>query len=161
MANSVCEVLLTEARLEAPGGGVAEPARPSGGKRVDPGAGAIVDFWGVVRELEDGREIDGINYEAHAAMAEYQLRLIAEESAKNFELKKVIVRHRIGFVSAGEASLFLQVAAGHRGTAFAAGRWIVDELKKRVPIWKRPRFKADNQASPESHLSPAARRAKL
>jgi molybdopterin synthase catalytic subunit len=94
-------------------------------------------------------------------MAEHQLRLIAEESAKNFQLKKVIVRHRIGFVSAGEASLFLQVTAGHRGAAFAAGEWIVDELKQRVPIWKRPRFKVHNQASGGSHLSPAARRAKL
>jgi molybdopterin synthase catalytic subunit len=183
MANSVCEVLLTEARLEASREDVAEPAfvgqplrnksragryepnrkgwatQPIGAsdaKRVDPGAGAIIDFWGVVRELEDGREIEGINYEAHAAMAEHQLRLIAEESAKNFQLKKVIVRHRIGFVSAGEASLFLQVTARHRAAAFAASEWIVDELKKRVPIWKRPRFKIDNQTSPESHLSPAA-----
>lgn len=174
MANSVCEVLLTEARLEAPREDIAEPVfvrqplrnksragryepsrrgraiqpvaatgHPPGAKRVDPGAGAIVDFWGVVRELEDGRKIDGINYEAHATMAEHQLRLIAEESAKNFQLKKVIIRHRIGFVSAGEASLFLEVTAGRRGAAFAASEWIVDELKKRVPIWKRPRFKVD------------------
>jgi molybdopterin synthase catalytic subunit len=174
MANSLYEVLLTEARLEAPREDVAEAAfvgqllrnksragryepsrkgrtiqplratgRPSGAKRVDPGAGAIVDFWGVVRELEDEREIEGIDYEAHAAMAEHQLQLIAQESAKNFKLKKVIIHHRIGFVSAGEASLFLQVKAGHRAAAFAASKWIVDELKKRVPIWKRPRFKID------------------
>jgi molybdopterin synthase catalytic subunit len=192
MANSVCEVLLTEARLEAPREDVAEPALvgqplrsksragryeanrrgraiqpvaatgyPPAAQRVDPGAGAIVDFWGVVRDLEDGREIEGINYEAHAAMAEHQLQVIAEESAKNFHVKRVIVRHRIGFVNAGEASLFLQVTAGHRGAAFAASEWIVHELKKRVPIWKRPRFKVGNQASPESHLSPATRCGKL
>jgi len=187
MANSVCEVLLTEARLEAPREDVAEPAfvgqplrsksragryepnrrgraiqpigatgRPSGAKRVNPGAGAIVDFWGVVRELEDGREIHGINYEAHAAMAEHQLRLIAEESAKNFQVKKVIVRHRIGFVNAGEASLFLQVTAGHRGAAFAAGEWIVDELKKRVPIWKRPRFKSKKRVAKRAPRRPGS-----
>ena len=174
MANSVCEVLLTEARLEVPKEDVAEPAmgghvlqeksrtrenraerrnsatQPVGesayagpAERVHLSAGAVVDFWGVVRGLEDGREIEGIDYEAHAAMAEHQLRLIAQESAKNFRLKKVIVHHRVGFVSAGEASLFLQVKAGHRAAAFAASKWIVDELKKRVPIWKRPRFKID------------------
>ena len=174
MANSVCEVLLTEARFEASKEDVAGPGmgghvfqgkwpgrqnraqRRSGAiqpvgatgcpehpERVDPGAGAIVDFWGVVRGTEDGREIEGIDYEAHAAMAEHQLRLIAQESAKNFQLMKVIVHHRVGFVSVGEASLFLQVKAGHRAAAFAASKWIVDELKKRVPIWKRPRFKMD------------------
>jgi len=174
MANSVCEVLLTEARFEASKEDVAGPGmgghvfqgkwpgrqnraqRRSGAiqpvgatgcpehpERVDPGAGAIVDFWGVVRGTEDGREIEGIDYEAHAAMAEHQLRLIAQESAKNFQLMKVIVHHRVGFVSAGEASLFLQVEAEHRAAAFAASKWIVDELKKRVPIWKRPRFKMD------------------
>jgi len=128
MANSVCEVLMTEARLKAPE------------KTLGPGTGAIVDFWGVVRGLEDEREIDGIEYEAHLAMAEHQLRLIAEESAKKFQLKKVIAYHRFGFVGAGEASLFLRVEAGHRAAAFAASKWIVDELKGRVPIWKRPRF---------------------
>jgi molybdopterin synthase catalytic subunit len=129
MANSVCEVLVTEARLESP--------------EVDPrlGAGAIVDFWGVVRGSEDEREIDGIEYEAHPAMAEHQLRLIARESAKKFQLKKITVYHRVGFVGAGEASLFLRVEARHRAAAFAASKWIVDELKVRVPIWKRPRFK--------------------
>jgi molybdopterin synthase catalytic subunit len=172
MANSVCEVLLTEARLETSNEDVAEPGMdrhvlqgkwsarqnraqrrsravqsvgatgcPAHAERVHPGAGAIVDFWGVVRGTEDGREIEGIAYEAHAAMAEHQLRLIAQESAKNFQLMKVIVHHRVGFVSAGEASLFLQVEAEHRAAAFAASKWIVDELKKRVPIWKRPRFK--------------------
>src|SRR5712691_5428553 len=102
MANSVCEILLTESTLRAPG---------QSGEAV---AGAVVDFWGVVRELEDGREIEGIDYEAHRAMAEHQLRLVAEEAAGKFRLKKVIVYHRVGFVRAGEASLFLQVAAEHR-----------------------------------------------
>src|SRR5712691_12171122 len=108
MANSVCEILLTEAALKAPG------------QSRDPVAGAVVDFWGVVRELEDGREIEGIDYEAHRAMAEHQLRLVAEEAAGKFRLKKVIVHHRIGFVRTGEPSLFLQVTAEHRAAAFEA-----------------------------------------
>ena len=128
MANSVCEVLVTEARLQAP-----EENRGLG-------TGAIVDFWGVVRRLEDEREIDGIEYEAHPAMAEHQLQLIVHESAKKFQLKKAIVYHRVGFVPTGEASLFLRVEAGRRAAAFAASKWIVDELKMRVPIWKRPAF---------------------
>jgi molybdopterin synthase catalytic subunit len=133
MANSVCEVLVTEAQLNAPG------------NRVDVDAGAVVDFLGVVRRLEDGREIEGIDYEAHKGMAEHQLELIAQRAAKQFGLTKVIVHHRIGFVRAGEVSLLLQVKAPHRAEAFEAGKWIVNELKKKVPIWKRPRFKMESQ----------------
>jgi molybdopterin synthase catalytic subunit len=129
MANLVCEVLLTEARLESP-----QPI-------VDFEAGAIVDFWGAVRGLENGVEIEGIDYEAHRAMAEHQLRIVIEAAADKFRLKKVIVYHRIGFVRAGEASLFLRVSAQHRRAAFEASKWIVDELKRKVPIWKRPKFK--------------------
>src|SRR5438045_4148696 len=113
MANPVCEVLVTKSPLK-------EPTRED----VDLGAGAVVDFWGVVRPLENRREIDGIDYEANTAMAQHQLRTIAEESAQNFGLNKVIVHHRIGFVPAGESSLFLQVSAPHRAAAFEASRWI-------------------------------------
>jgi len=136
MANSVSQVLLTEAPLEAP----KEAVDPSTSLRTSLAAGAIVDFFGVVRELEDGREIDGIDYEAHQAMAEHQMRLIADAAAETFRLNEVLLHHRIGFVRAGEASLFLRVSAQHRAAAFEASRWIVDELKKKVPIWKRPAF---------------------
>jgi molybdopterin synthase catalytic subunit len=131
MANPVCEVLLTEALLEAP--------EHDG----DPAAGAVVDFWGVVRGVETRRQIEGIEYEAHREMAEHQLRLVAETATEKFQLKKVMVHHRVGFVRTGEASLLLQVRAQHRAAAFEAGKWIVDELKKKVPIWKRPRFTTD------------------
>jgi len=133
MANSVSEVLLTTARLDAPT------------DDVDLAAGAIVDFWGVVRKMEAGQEIEGIDYEAHEAMARHQLQLIADAAATKFELKGFVLQHRIGFVSAGEPSLFLRVSAQHRGAAFDASKWIVDELKKKVPIWKKLRFKIDNQ----------------
>jgi molybdopterin synthase catalytic subunit len=133
MANSVCEVLLTEACLETPA------------RHVDPTSGAVVDFWGVVRGLEDGRQIEGIEYEAHRAMAEHQLGLVAEAAVTKFRLEQVIVHHRIGFVGTGEASLFLRVGAKHRAAGFEASQWIVDELKRRVPIWKRPKFKIDNR----------------
>jgi molybdopterin synthase catalytic subunit len=142
MANPVCEVLVTDARLNAPE------------NRVDPAAGARADFHGIVRGSEDGREIEGIDYEAHRGMAEHQLKQIAEQAAMQFELRSVIIHHRIGFVAVGEASLFMRVCSGHREAAFQASRWIVDELKKKVPIWKRPKFKVQNHARPGSS-SPA------
>ena len=135
MANSVCEILLTEAPLEAPK------------ERGTFSAGAVLDFWGIVRRLEDGLEIEGIEYEAHREMAEHQLKRIAEQAAEGFELQGVFVYHRIGFIAAGEPSLFLRVYSLHRQEAFRASQWIVNELKKKVPIWKRPRFKSAGSAA--------------
>ena len=129
MANFVCEVLLTEAPLEAP------PQNHHGD------AGATVDFWGVVRRVEDGREIEGIDYEGHTEMAEHQLRQIAEQAVEKFRLQRVIVYHRIGFIAVGEPSLLVRVASPHRSEGFRASQWIVDELKKKVPIWKKPRLR--------------------
>jgi molybdopterin synthase catalytic subunit len=128
MANSLCEIVLTEAPLKAPENDV-------------PSAGAVVDFSGIVRRLEDGRQIDGIEYEVHREMAEHQLRQIAGHAAAKFGLQRVVIHHRIGFVAAGEPSLFVRVAALHRQEAFQAAQWIIDELKKKVPIWKRPRLR--------------------
>jgi molybdopterin synthase catalytic subunit len=133
MAELVCEVLLTEAPLEAPP------------RNHDDDAGALVDFWGVVRKLEDGREIEGIDYEAHRQMAQHQLRQIAEQAVDKFRLQLVMVYHRIGFIAVGEPSLFLRASSLHREEAFRASQWIVTELKKKVPIWKRPRFKMEKQ----------------
>ena len=132
MANPVCEVLVTEAQLKSPE------------NRVDVTAGATVDFQGIVRGSEDGREIEGIDYEAHREMAEHQLKQIAEQAAIEFGLRSIIIHHRIGFVAVGEPSLFTRVCSGHREAAFQASRWIVEELKKKVPIWKRPRFKSNS-----------------
>jgi molybdopterin synthase catalytic subunit len=131
MANVVCEISVTEA--------------PFAARVSDIGAaGAVIHFWGVVRPIEEGREIEGIDYEAHLEMAEHQLKRIAEQAAERFGLKLVIIHHRIGFIAVGEASLFLQVASPHRSEAFRASQWIVDELKKKVPIWKRPRFEVES-----------------
>ncbi len=128
MANPVCDVLLTEAALELDWDGSA-------------GSGAIVDFWGVVRGLEQGREIEGIEYEAHIAMAEHQLRAIAQAAVERFGLQSILITHRIGLVTAKEASVFVRVASQNRGQAFGASQWVMDELKQKVPIWKRPKFK--------------------
>ena len=128
MANHVCDVALVEGPLTF-------DFRPEVSN-----AGAIADFFGNVRPLENGKPIIAIDYEAHRDMAEQQLRLVAEEGAERFGLLAVTLYHRIGRVPAGETSLFLRAAAAHRAAAFDAGKWMVDELKKRVPIWKTPIF---------------------
>ena len=128
MAISVCEVLITELPLDLPARG------------NDSASGATVDFWGAVRALENGREITGIEYEAHRPMAEHQMRSLAEAATGKFGLARVVIRHRIGFVPAGEASIVVRVESGHRSAAFGANQWIMDELKRTVPIWKHPVF---------------------
>ena len=143
MANSICRVLLTEAPLI-----VAAEVLPLE-------VGGIVDFWGVVRQMEEGGSITGIAYEAHAAMAEHQLRAIAEEGTRSFDLMQLQILHRVGFVAVGEASLLVRVCSKHRAEAFRACSWIVDQLKQRVPIWKHPRF-ASTPAATTSSAAKAA-----
>jgi molybdopterin synthase catalytic subunit len=130
MANCDCEVALVRGPLD-----LTSPENTLG-------AGAMVEFFGNVRLLENGKEIDGIEYEAHREMAEHQLRKIAHEATERFDLLAIRLHHCVGFVAVGETSLSLRVASAHRGAAFEASRWIVDELKKRVPIWKSVRFRA-------------------
>jgi len=128
MAIWKSQILLTDSPLPTPS------------SEWEEAAGANVDFWGVVRRLEDDREISGIDYEAHEVMAHHQMAKIAEEARAQFGLEKIILQHRIGFVPAGEASLFLRVTSAHRSAAFAGSQWIITELKKKVPIWKQPLF---------------------
>ena len=113
---------------------------PTPAKNWDGNAGATLDFWGVVRRLEEGREIRGIEYEAHQAMAHHQMELLVTTARQEFSLQAVILWHRIGFIAAGEASLFLRVSSLHRAAAYAASDWMVTELKRKVPIWKKPLF---------------------
>ncbi len=100
--------------------------------------GAVVDFFGVVRAIENDRIIKGIEYEAFEAMAERQLVLIATEARDRYRLALVIIHHRIGYVPAGEASLFVRVTARHRRAAFEGSGQIIERLKQTVPIWKHP-----------------------
>jgi molybdopterin synthase catalytic subunit len=144
MAISVCEVSLTETPLDLPEA------------RHDPGAGAIVVFWGAVRANEDGREIIGIEYEAHHAMAEHQMRIVAESAVGKFGLREISLRHRIGFVPVAQPSVVVRVSSGHRGAAFAASQWVMDELKRVVPIWKRPVFKDEAAELTAKSKSPDA-----
>lgn len=117
---------------------VTEAALAPGALRFSALAGGVVEFWGVVRGQEDAEEIAGIDYEAHTAMAQRQLELLARDTADRFPVLELVVQHRIGFVPAAEPSLYVRVSAVHRGPAFAAAEWLIDELKRRIPVWKHP-----------------------
>ena len=105
--------------------------------------GALVDFFGVVRGIENEQPIDGIEYQAFVEMAEIELKRIAEIARKDFMLGLVLIHHRTGFVPVGEPSLFVRVSASHRDTAFAGCQYIIEQLKARVPIWKHPAFRKE------------------
>ena len=99
--------------------------------------GGIAVFWGVVRDTEDGKPIHALEYTAYKEMAEHQFRRILGEARKKWPLQRVRVVHRLRTISVGEPSLLVRVEAAHRGEAFAAAQFIIDELKQRVPIWKK------------------------
>jgi len=107
-------------------------------KRILPdGMGAAVYFTGVVRGLEGGRPISGIEYEVFLEMAEHQFDLIFESVGKRWPVESIRLVHRIGRVEVGEASVWVEVIAPHRAEAFAACQFIIDEMKRTVPIWKK------------------------
>jgi molybdopterin synthase catalytic subunit len=99
--------------------------------------GGLVVFWGVVRDVEDGNPITALDYSAYREMAEHQFRKILDETHQKWPLKRIRVIHRLGRIAVGEPSLLVRVEAAHRGEAFAAAQFIIDELKQKVPIWKR------------------------
>lgn len=99
--------------------------------------GATVLFLGTVREVNDGRDVTGIEYTAYRSMAERELAAIVEEAAALADSNDVAVEHRLGELAVGDCSVAVAVAHPHRGRAFEAARYVIEELKERVPIWKR------------------------
>jgi molybdopterin synthase catalytic subunit len=102
------------------------------------GMGAVVCFTGVVRDTEEGASIRAIEYEAFQPMAEHQFGLLFDEMEKRWPVESVRVVHRVGVVKVNEASLWVEVVAPHRAEAFAACQWLIDVLKRTVPICKKP-----------------------
>lgn len=100
--------------------------------------GAVIHFLGFVRGKEDGKVISAIEYEAFHQMAEHQFNLLFDELEKRWPLESVRLVHRVGVVKVNEPSLWVEVVAPHRGEAFAACQWLIDEMKRVVPIWKKP-----------------------
>jgi len=107
-------------------------------RRMSAGMGAVVDFLGVVRGSEDGKTISAIEYEAFERMVRHQFDLLFDEMAKRWPIESVRLVHRIGVVKVNEPSLWVEIIAPHRGEAFAACQWLIDEMKRVVPIWKKP-----------------------
>jgi len=99
--------------------------------------GAAVYFTGAVRAIEEGAAIQAIEYEAFLRMAEHQFGLLFDEMEKRWPVESVRLVHRIGLVKVNEPSLWVEVIAPHRAGAFAACQWLIDEMKRLVPIWKK------------------------
>ena len=108
-------------------------------RKMSDGMGAVVSFLGVVRGTEEERVISAIEYEAFLRMAEHQFNLLFDQMEKRWPIESVRLVHRIGVVQVNEPSLWVEVVGPHRGEAFAASQWLIDEMKRVVPIWKRPR----------------------
>ena len=102
--------------------------------------GAILLFLGVVRDVNDGRGVTGIEYSAYEAMAASELEAIATEATGKFATSSVVIEHRLGELGLEEASVAIAVAHAHRDEAYAVSRWVIEELKRRVPIWKREHY---------------------
>ena len=111
---------------------LAESARPD--------CGAIAVFVGTTRDHHEGRRVTRLSYEAYEPMALAALESLERALLARFEVASCRIVHRIGEVPLTEASVAVVVAAGHRGPAFDACRWAMDELKRRVPIWKKEFF---------------------
>jgi molybdopterin synthase catalytic subunit len=102
--------------------------------------GAVCVFDGIVRDNTRGRKTLYLDYEAYREMALEQMRALAEESLERFGVRDVALVHRLGRLYVGETSVLIVVASAHRGAAFDACRWLIDTLKKTVPIWKKEQF---------------------
>jgi MoaE-MoaD fusion protein len=116
--------------------------------------GAAVVFEGVVRNQTRGRRTLYLDYEAYEEMALRQMEGLAEEALKQFQVRDVALVHRLGRLEIGETSVVVVVASAHRAAAFEACRWLIDTLKRTVPIWKKEYFEdgavwADGEAFPE------------
>ena len=107
-------------------------------RSISTGIGAVIYFLGIVRATEGSDTITAIDYEAFEKMALHQFVKIFDETERRWPIESIRLVHRIGNVPVNEPSLWVEVAAPHRAEAFAACQFLIDEMKKVVPIWKRP-----------------------
>jgi molybdopterin synthase catalytic subunit len=119
------------------------------------GDGAVCVFDGIVRDNTRGRPTLYLDYEAYREMALAQMQRLAGEAIKKFGVRDVAVVHRLGRLLVGETSVLIVVASAHRAAAFDACRWLIDTLKKTIPIWKKETFAdgavwADGEPFPEA-----------
>ena len=114
-----------------------------------PGAGAILTFSGVTRDHFEGRRVRALEYQAYGEMAQAELQRIHDEVVARWPGTRLALLHRTGRLEIGEASVVIAVSAPHRGEAYEASRYAIDQLKARVPIWKKELYD-DGQAWKEN-----------
>ena len=103
-------------------------------------SGVSTLFVGTVRRVNDGRDVTGIDYSAYRAMAEHEMADIVAEAVARFGTEQISVEHRIGTLTLGEASIVIAVSHERRAGAMDAQRYLIEEIKKRVPVWKREHY---------------------
>ena len=107
-------------------------------RRMTEDMGAVVYFLGVVRREEQGSSIKALEYETFQRMAEHQFQQLFDQLEKRWPVESVRLVHRVGVIPVKEPSLWVEIVAPHRAEAFAACQWLIDEMKRLVPIWKKP-----------------------
>jgi molybdopterin synthase catalytic subunit len=107
---------------------------------ADTASGASTLFVGTVRRTNVGRAVTGIDYSAYGAMAERELASIVAEAVAEFGTERIVVEHRIGTLTLGEASIIIAVSHERRAGAMDTQRFLIEQIKKRVPIWKREHY---------------------
>jgi molybdopterin synthase catalytic subunit len=129
MSNTSVRVAIREDGIDA-SALIAEVGRPD--------AGATALFLGTARDHSEGKDgVTHLEYEAYREHVESSLRTIVEDAVQRWPVLSVVVEHRVGIVSVGQPSVAVAVSSAHRGDAFEAARFLIDELKDRAPIWKR------------------------
>jgi molybdopterin synthase catalytic subunit len=122
-------------------------------------AGAITSFLGVVRDVNAGRAVTGIEYSAYEEMAQREMQAIAHEAAARFDNASIALQHRLGELALGDVSVAIVAAHAHRAPALNACRYVIEQLKLRVPIWKREHYTdgsrawVDNRAARPAELA--------
>ena len=106
------------------------------------GAGGYVSFEGWVRDLNEGQEVTRLEYEAFQELAVKEGGRIVAEALRRFPIKQALCIHRVGSLELGEMAVWVGVSSAHRGEAFDACRFIIDEVKHRVPIWKKEHYRS-------------------
>jgi molybdopterin synthase catalytic subunit len=105
-----------------------------------PQYGAISLFVGTVREVNEGRSVSAIEYSAYKSMASAELDRILDEAEARFGISALVVEHRIGLLGLGDVSVAIAAAHAHRAPALDCTRYVIEEIKKRVPIWKKEHY---------------------
>lgn len=119
-----------------------------------PDDGAVLLFLGTVRGHNDGAAVEGLTYDAYEAMVERELGTIAGEAATRIGSDRVAVVHRVGELAVGDVSVAIAVSTPHRAEAYEGSRYVIEEIKKRLPVWKREHYTAAESRWVEGTVPP-------